>query len=100
MNDREELAALRRLAELEAKAGNIPPEPEFGEKVNTGIGGIPRQLGLTARHGIEGLADFAGIAANPLAATINAASTGPSSRMIESATSEPSRPSEPNLRKV
>jgi hypothetical protein len=49
------------------------PEPGFGEKVNDELSNIPRQLGLTARHGIEGLADFAGIATNPLAATTNAA---------------------------
>lgn len=36
------------------------------------IRNIPRQLGLTARYGIEGLADVAGILSNPIAATSNA----------------------------
>lgn len=49
------------------------PEPGFGEKVNAGLNAIPRQAGLAARYGVEGLADVAGIAANPLAATFNAA---------------------------
>lgn len=47
------------------------PEPGFGEKVNAGIAGIQRQLGLTARHGIEGLADFAGLVTNPIAGLSN-----------------------------
>lgn len=72
MNEREELAALRRLAELEAKAGNAPKEVGFGEKVNQELGKIPRALGLTARHGIEGLSEIAGIVTNPMAATANA----------------------------
>ena len=47
------------------------PEPRFGEKVNAGIAAIPRQIGLTARYGAEGMADVAGILTNPLAATAN-----------------------------
>lgn len=86
MNDREELMALRRLAELEAKAGNMPDEPGFGEQMNSGIDDIPRQLGLTARYGVEGLADVASIFANPLAATINAA-TGTNLPRLRDATS-------------
>lgn len=48
-------------------------KPGFGERMNAAIKDVPRQLGLTARYGLEGLADFAGIAANPLAGSINAA---------------------------
>ena len=47
------------------------PQQGFGEQMNTSIDGIPRQLGLTARHGIEGLADFAGLVANPIAGLSN-----------------------------
>lgn len=67
-------AQVMQYAQQQWSAQKKPPAPEpgFGEKVNAGLGGIPRQLGLTARHGIEGMADVAGIAANPLAATINA----------------------------
>lgn len=86
MNDREELMALRRLAELEEKAGNMPDEPGFGEQMNSGIDDIPRQLGLTARYGVEGLADVASIFANPLVATINAA-TGTNLPRLRDATS-------------
>lgn len=42
-------------------------EPGFGEKMNAGIKDIPRQLGLTVRHGVEGMADFAGVFSNPIA---------------------------------
>lgn len=86
MNDREELMALRRLAELEEKAGNMHDEPGFGEQMNSGIDDIPRQLGLTARYGVEGLADVASIFANPLVATINAA-TGTNLPRLRDATS-------------
>lgn len=72
------------LAAARMRAADV--EPGFGENVNSGINSIPRQLGLTARHGIEGLADFAGIAANPLAATINAA-TGSKLPRLRDATS-------------
>ncbi len=46
-------------------------EPGFGARMNDSIGGIPRQLGLTARYGIEGAADLGGILANPLAVASN-----------------------------
>lgn len=49
------------------------PEPGFGEKVNTGLDSLPRQLGLTARHGIEGLAQVADIPGAPLAYLMNKA---------------------------
>lgn len=56
MGDREELQALRRLAELEAKAGGgvatATPSPEI-KKRSTGEE-VMRQLGLTARYGVEG----------------------------------------------
>ena len=48
------------------------PEPRFGEKVNAAISSIPRQAGLAARYGVEGMADVAGIVTNPIAATANA----------------------------
>lgn len=42
-----------------------------GARLDASISNIPRQLGLTARHGIEGLADFAGIFSNPIAGASN-----------------------------
>lgn len=44
----------------------------FGEKMNAAIKGLPRQAGLTARHLIQGVADTAGIVANPIAMGMNA----------------------------
>lgn len=64
MNEREELAALRRLAELEAKESGKPASVEAGEAVNS----IPRQLGLTARYGLEGLANTAQLVTEPVRA--------------------------------
>jgi len=62
-----------QFAQSQWSAQKQTPEPGFGEKVNAGLNAIPRQVGLAARYGVEGLADVAGIAANPLAATFNAA---------------------------
>ncbi len=59
MNEREELAALRRLAELEAKAGNSYQEtgprflPRNAVELGQDLREIPRQIGLTARYGLE-----------------------------------------------
>lgn len=47
------------------------PQPGFGAKLDSELSKVPRQLGLTVRHGVGSLADFAGIAYNPLAATLN-----------------------------
>lgn len=52
---------------------DAPPEPGFGEKVNAGLRDIPRQLGLTARYGAEGLGQVADIVGAPIAATMNMA---------------------------
>ena len=64
MNEREELNALRRMAELEAKTGGASTSKNKS---------ISRQFGLTGRYLTEGLASTAGILANPLAYVINAA---------------------------
>lgn len=42
------------------------------KKQRSALEELPRQLGLTARHGIQGLADTAGIFTDPLAASANA----------------------------
>ena len=47
-------------------------EAGFGEQMNAAIKELPRQAGLTARHLIQGVADTAGILANPLAMGVNA----------------------------
>lgn len=71
MSPREELEALRRLAELEAKerGGVVPEAKPAAVQAGQTIGGIPRQLGLTARYGIEGLASLA----DPIRMALNAA---------------------------
>lgn len=61
--------------------GSVPPEspvvqaPEkpFGQKLNENIADIPRQIGLTARVGIQGLGNAVGLLSDPIAGTLNAA---------------------------
>lgn len=43
----------------------------FGERMNAGINDLPRQLGLTARYGIEGLGQVADIVGAPMAYGMN-----------------------------
>lgn len=59
---------------LEEVLGEPQPaakKPGFGERVDAGIADIPRQLGLTARYGIEGLGQVADIVGAPIASTLN-----------------------------
>lgn len=56
-----------------AKGMRDQPEPGFGEKLNTGLRDIPRQIGLTARYGLEGMGQVADIVGAPLAVTMNKA---------------------------
>lgn len=63
------------LAESTAPAKNTYSLDEvIGKPVKTrsALQELPRQLGLTARHAIQGLADTAGIFTDPLAASANA----------------------------
>lgn len=72
MDEREELAALRRMAELEARAGVQPtqqPAEVQGPSVMQQLG---RQAGRTGRMLLEGAGDVAGIVGNPLAAMTGA----------------------------
>lgn len=48
-----------------------PPKPGFGERMNANIEGIPRQLGLTGRHIIEGLGETANFIASPVRGALN-----------------------------
>jgi len=70
-----------RLKALQAQQGNrsatpdpeqAAPSPGFGEQLNNSIAGIPRQLGLAARYGMEGLGQVADIAGAPIASALNA----------------------------
>lgn len=56
------------------------PEPGFGEKLNAGLRDIPRQLGLTARYGAEGLGHVADIVGAPLATMLNMAGVSAAKR--------------------
>lgn len=49
------------------------PKP-FGQQMNEAISDIPRQVGLTARYGIEGVGNVADMVATPFRAAINAVS--------------------------
>ena len=43
------------------------PEKGFGQRLGEELSDVPRQLGLTVRHGLEGGLGFLGIATDPLA---------------------------------
>lgn len=52
-----------------AKQVDMPePEKGFGQSLGEGIADIPRQIGLTARHGIEGGLGAVGMLSDPIAA--------------------------------
>lgn len=57
-------------AEQQFKA---PAAEGFGERVNREIAAIPRQIGMTARHGLRGVGNLVGLAADPIGGVINAA---------------------------
>lgn len=63
----------RMLADAIVKLKGGENKPKFGEQLNAEVADVPRQLGLTVRHGIEGLAGTAGIFSDPIAATSNIA---------------------------
>jgi len=49
------------------------PEKGFGEQLSDAIKDVPRQVGLTARYGLEGLGNAVGVLSDPIGATINMA---------------------------
>lgn len=54
------------LANVQQQLDGQQPEEGFGARVDREIGQIPRQLGLTARHGIEGAGELAGVFSYPV----------------------------------
>lgn len=47
-------------------------EKGFGQQLSEGLSGIPRQIGLTARHGLEGVGSTLDMLASPIRAGMNA----------------------------
>lgn len=45
----------------------------FGQQLNDAVADVPRQLGLTARYGLEGLGGMADLVTSPIRAGLNAA---------------------------
>lgn len=68
MSDEQIVAAIKKTAmsypEFEAKTA---PGKGFGQSLSEGIADIPRQIGLTARHGLEGGLGAIGMFTDPLA---------------------------------
>jgi len=69
MNEREELAILRRIAELEAKAAGTTTPTASPQPNNNNIAA---QLGLTARSGMQALGGMAGLVVDPVSGLMNA----------------------------
>lgn len=60
-------------SQLGAPAAAAPaPAKPFGQQMNDAIADVPRQLGLTARYGIEGIGDMANLVTSPIRAGLNA----------------------------
>lgn len=54
----------------QASKQEVPAEP-FGQRLNREISDIPRQVGLTARHGIEGVGDTLEFLSSPIRGVLN-----------------------------
>ena len=54
------------------KASPTTPAKPFGQQLNDAIADVPRQLGLTARYGLEGVGDTLDFIASPIRAGLNA----------------------------
>lgn len=52
-------------------AAPAAPQKGFGEQLSDSIRDIPRQVGLTARYGVEGLGGAVGLLSDPIAGVIN-----------------------------
>ena len=61
-------AAARALADAISQARGVQSAKTTAVRAGESIGGIPRQLGLTARYGVEGLAGLAQIGTEPIRA--------------------------------
>lgn len=57
------------IAHLSAAA---KPAKPFGQQMNEGIADIPRQVGLTARHGLNAAGNVVGMLSDPIGGVINA----------------------------
>ena len=73
-----------------AKPYGAEEDKPFGQQLNEAISDIPRQVGLTARYGIEGVGSVADMVATPFRAAVNAvapddmqAHTGTGSRLAD-----------------
>lgn len=69
----DEFSAKVGIAVDSADPMQIEPKEPFGKRLNREVADIPRQIGLTVRHGAQGLADIMDIPGAPLTATLNAA---------------------------
>jgi len=57
---------------LQQQLGAKPAAKPFGQQLNDSIRDMPRQVGLTARYGLEGLGDGLDFLASPIRAGMNA----------------------------
>jgi len=66
-------AAAQRLATyIQSLPAEPPPAKPFGQQLNDAISDVPRQFGLTARYGIEGVGDTLDFLSSPIRAGLNA----------------------------
>ena len=53
------------------KAPAEAPSKPFGQQLSEGIADIPRQVGLTARHGLKAVGNTVGLLSDPIGGVIN-----------------------------
>lgn len=66
-------STVRRVLSGQPTAPVAAPEKEFVQRAGEVLAGVPRQLGLTARAGLQGLGGAIGVGSDPIAAGINLA---------------------------
>lgn len=69
-----------------------PPAKGFGEQLNDAVHDLPRQVGLTARYGIEGVGDTLDFLASPIRAGLNAVLPNKQRNVADVVAGAPARP--------
>jgi hypothetical protein len=71
-SEQDVLAYAQRSFKMAAAPKAEKPSKPFGQQLNEAIADTPRQLGLTARYGLEGVGDVLDFVASPIRAGLNA----------------------------
>jgi hypothetical protein len=87
-----EQQAFRMLQSQLAAAKPAAPAKGFGEQLNDAVHDLPRQVGLTARYGLEGVGDALDFVASPIRAGLNAVLPNKQRGVADVVAGAPARP--------